>query len=309
MQNEIKTRPQWSARRKFFALAALALVLVLVVLVSIRLITGQGFGLRSLPRNLLSTARAVIHSQEVKGYSQGEYTNIIFLHHSTGENLVNQGGIREQLSEAGYDFWNQGYNSIGLRGPDGETTGFAYPVPRDNTDPDGLARVFNQRAYSWPINTLSGLLQYEVIMIKSCFAPTSKITSDQQLAQYQEYYLQIRDTIDRYPDKVFIILTQPPLNPAETNPEEAKRARALASWLKADEYLDNHPNLFVFDLFDVLALDESTSPEFSMLRPEYRNGSDSHPSQTANEEIGPLLVDFVIDVIQRFHSESVDSSG
>ena len=30
---------------------------------------------------------------------------IIFLHHSCGENLINQGGVREGLTALGYDFY------------------------------------------------------------------------------------------------------------------------------------------------------------------------------------------------------------
>jgi hypothetical protein len=280
----------------------LAFILLAAVLFSIRLVTGKGLGLRSLPRSVLSMVKAVGDSATVKSYNQGEYTNVIFLHHSTGENLIVQGGVRERLAQAGYDFWDQGYNQPGLHGPDGKPTGYSYNVPGDNTDPDGLARIFSQRVYSLPINTFSGLLQHEVILTKSCFAPTSNISNDEQLAQYERYYVEMRDSISPHPDKIFVILTQPPLNPAETNPQEAIRARKLANWLKSDEYLNSYPNLFIFDLFDYLAVGEPASPEYSMLRPEYRNGRDSHPNKTANEQIGPILVEFVKNTIQGFRA-------
>ena len=49
-------------------------------------------------------------------------------------------------------------------------------------------------------------MQYDVIAFKSCF-PTSNIQSDEQLADYKSYYLSIRDRMDEYPYKVFIVVT------------------------------------------------------------------------------------------------------
>jgi hypothetical protein len=291
------------SRSPFFKrFVTLWLIIGLFTFLPVILLSGRGLGLRNIPRSLFSLVRSVISSSNVKSYSTGNYTNIVFLHHSTGEKLIEEGHVREIFLQAGYNFWDHGYNYQGLRGPDGIFTGYSYNVPGDNTDPDGLARIFNQRVFSLPLNTFSGLLQHEVIITKSCFAPTSKITSDEQLEQYKRYYLEIRDSMSHHADKLFLVLTQPPLNPAETDPEEAIRARELANWLKSDKYLNGYPNLFTFDLFDNLAVGDPASPEYSMLRPEYRNGIDSHPNQVANEQIGPLLVDFVVNTIQGFRS-------
>jgi hypothetical protein len=232
--------------------------------------------------------------------SKGNYENIIFLHHSTGDHLIEQGSVRELLTEAGFKFWDQSYNYLGLRDPKGNLTGYSYSVPRDNTDPDGLAVVFQQSVYDLPMNTLSGLLQHEVIVFKSCFAPASNIASEEQLQQYKEYYLSIREKVDQYPDKLFILVTQPPLNPAETNPEEARRARLLANWLISEDYLGDRENLFAFDLFDYLAIDNPDSVENNMLAEPYRAGRDSHPNEKANQEVGPIFADYIIDVIKEY---------
>ncbi|MCK4784493.1 MAG: hypothetical protein KAV87_12130, partial [Desulfobacteraceae bacterium] len=100
--------------------------------------------------------------------------------------------------------------------------------------------------------------------------------------------------------KVFIVVTPPPLNPAGTDAEAAVRARTFADWLKSDEYLSGHPNVFTFDFFDYLAEDDPTTSDYNMLRAEYREDSDSHPNQTANETIGPVFVDFIIDAVQEY---------
>jgi len=277
-----------------------AVILATLAFVGVRLISGHSLGLwtfvSSRIRFASSLGRAALDSRSVTANNQGNHTNIVFLHHSTGSNLIEQGYIRRLFSEAGYEFWDHGYNLQGLRRPDGSETGYSYNVPDDNTDPDGLASIFSQRAYSLPLNTFSGLLQHEVIIFKSCF-PVCNIANDDQFEQYKEYYRHMRDVMDQYLGKVFIVVTPPPLNPASTDPEAAARARALADWLGSDEYLKGHSNVFTFDFFNHLAEGDPASPEYNMLRAEYREGTDSHPNRMANEALGPLFVDFIIDVL------------
>ncbi len=219
---------------------------------------------------------------------------ILFLHHSVGQALIDQGGVREGLADLGYEFYDHGYNSDGLRLADGSYTGTNFDVPDDNTDPDGLANIFAQPLHDPPDNTFSHLMQYDVILTKSCF-PTSSIGDDAQLAEYQSYYLSMRDRMDTLPGKLFILLTQPPQVPGNSNPGEAARARALADWLASDEFQAGHPNLRVFDLFDRLA-----GPD-NFLRPEYRvDNYDAHPNERANRAIGPQLVAFIDQAIQGY---------
>ncbi|MBN1965457.1 MAG: hypothetical protein JW910_12480 [Anaerolineae bacterium] len=219
---------------------------------------------------------------------------IIFMHHSTGENLIAQGGVREGFAALGYEFWDHGYNGDGLADPQGNVTGISYDVPDDNTDPDGWYTVFQQPFTEPPTNTLSDMLQYDVIIFKSCF-PASNIYDDEMLATYQEYFLTIRDTVDQYPDKIFIAFSTPPLVPNETDAEAAARARQWSEYLTSDEFLAGHPNLFVFDFFSLLA------DENGYLRTEFRGDEwDSHPNTLANETVGPLFVAFVDEVSRNF---------
>lgn len=219
---------------------------------------------------------------------------IIFLHHSCGENLINEGNVREGLTALGYEFYDHGYNGDGLRLADGSYAGLDFGVPDDNTDPDGLANIFSQPLHDPPDNTFSHLMTYDVIAFKSCF-PVSNIGDDHQLAEYQRYYLFIRDRIDQYPHKLFIVVTQPPQVPGSSNLEEARRARALADWLRSDEFLAGHPNLTTFDFFGLLA------GEDNFLRAEYRyDDYDAHPNSHANAAIGPQFVAFIDQAIRYF---------
>jgi hypothetical protein len=219
---------------------------------------------------------------------------IIFMHHSTGANLIAQGGVREGFTALGYEFWDHGYNDDGLVDPAGNWLGVNWDVPGDNTDPDGWYAIFNQPVTDPPSNTFSHMLQADVIIFKSCF-PTSNIDSEQMLADYKNYYLSIRDVIDQHPDKLFIPFTPPPLVPNETTPENAARARRWVEFLTSDEYLAGHPNMVVFDFFHLLA------DENGFLRAEYRGDEwDSHPNEYANQVNGPIFVAFVDQAIRAF---------
>ena len=246
--------------------------------------TGSFFVFCILLGVILATSRPVL----------AQTTRIIFLHHSCGHNLIEQGGVREGLTALDYEFYDHGYNGDGLRLADGSHTGTNFDVPGDNTDPDGFAEIFRQPLHDPPDNTFSHLMQYDVIAFKSCF-PVSNIADDYQLNEYKSHYLSIRDRIEQYPDKIFIIVTQPPQVPPESNSDEAARARAFTVWLQSDEYLAGHPNLFVFDFFGHLAGDDN------FLRPEYRlDEYDAHPNERANRDIAPLFVAFVDRAIRSY---------
>jgi hypothetical protein len=227
--------------------------------------------------------------------SKADFRRVIFLHHSVGANLIEQGDVRQGLTDLGYEFSDHGYNEDGLVLADGTRTGRSFDVSGDNTDPDGLAAIFAQPLHDPPDNTFSNLMQYDVIAFKSCF-PTSHIESDAQLAEYKSYYLSIRGRIDQYPNKVFIVITPPPEIPFDTDPEVAARARAFADWLTSDEYLSGHPNVFTFDLFDLLA-----DPTTNTLRPGYQTDEhDAHPNELANRAVGPLFVSFIDRAVETY---------
>jgi hypothetical protein len=225
----------------------------------------------------------------------GEFRRVMFLHHSCGHNLIDQGGVRQHLTNLGYEFYDHCYNEEGLRLADGSYAGMNFDVPGDNTDPDGLAFIFAQPLHDPPDNTFSHLMQYDVIAFKSCF-PTSLIESDEMLAQYKSYYLSIRDRADQYPNKIFIAVTQPPEIPNDTDAAMAGRARAFTNWVASDEYLGGHPNVFTFNFFDLLA-----DPSTNMLRSEYQlDPYDAHPNELANQTIGPIFADFIDQAIKTY---------
>jgi hypothetical protein len=226
--------------------------------------------------------------------AQEKPVRIIFMHHSTGLGVITQGEVRERFTALGYEFWDHGYNEEGLTDAAGNTLGINWSVPDDNTDPDGWYGIFNQPVTSPASNTFSHMLEFDVIVFKSCF-PTSDIQSEEQFEDYRRYYSSIRDVIDQHPDKLFIAFTTPPLVPNSTSPEAAARARRWADYLTSDDYLAGHPNMVVFDFFSLLADNDG------FLRSEYRADEwDSHPNELANRTVGPLLVQFVDQAFRAF---------
>ena len=226
-------------------------------------------------------------------------TNVFFLHHSTGRYLLDEGGVRATLAAYNQsrgthvELWDHDYNSIGLRNPDGAYLGYGYDIPDDNTDPDGLYVLWTTSN-----SAREQILQnHQVIAFKSCF-PASEITSDTQLDQRQNWYLAMRDVFDQHPDKVFIVISQPPLHRLATNATQAARARAFADWLGSSAYLSGHPNVRFFDLFDHLAAPDDGSATANMLRWEYERShtdTDSHPNVLANQTVAPDFTDFLVD--------------
>lgn len=244
---------------------------------------------------LLSSVMAfAVHPSLPAAAQDADRLSIIFMHHSTGLGLLQEGEVREAFTRRGYDFWDHGYNEEGLVDPAGNYLGINWDVPGDNTDPDGWYQIFNQPYTDPPTNAFSHMLQHDVIIFKSCF-PNADITSEDQLEEYQRYFLSIRDVMDRHPDKLFIAFTLPPLVPNETSPENAARARRWAEYLTSDDFLAGHPNVFVFDFFSYLA------DEDGFLRAEYRGDEwDSHPNTLANQTVGPLFVEFVVQAIDSY---------
>jgi len=303
METTIRKNPILKIGAVFF----IVFIALFICLVAFRMITGKSLGLRSFVSQKFYSAknlgRAVLASSTVKSTSD-DFSNIVFVHHSVGNNLIKDGNVRELFLVTGYQLWDHGYNEQGLRKPDGTSTGYNYNIPGDNTNPGSFYRILNQTEYPIPINAYSGLLQHDVLVLKSCFRPTNNIRSDEQLEQYKIWYLDMRDEMDQHPEKVFIILTPPPLNPAETNLEEATRARAFSEWLKSDEFLSGHPNIYTFDYYDYLAVSDPASPEHNMLQEQYRIADDSHPNKHANETISPIFVELISNSIEEYKSLS-----
>jgi hypothetical protein len=244
---------------------------------------------------------------------------IIFLHHSTGADLIKYGQVRPMFKKLApsVEFWDHGYDDeqirgfsrlsapfqrhiYGLRDATGAKQPYSFHVPRQNTDPDGLSEIFSQSAVRPPANAFSYLLEFDTIVFKSCF-PVTAIRSDEQLETYKQYYRTIRSRSDEHPSHLFIPMTPPPLRASLTNRAQARRARAFSRWMMSFDFHGGRKNLVPYDFFDALATPES-DPLPNVLQPQFCRWIwiDSHPNASANRTVAPLWVEAILTAIARF---------
>ena len=233
--------------------------------------------------------------------------NFMFVHHSTGRNLMRDSGVRSLLQlhkdrgGTAIELWDHDYHSdntyTGIIEPDSTVhPGWSYGQEANNIQPSGYYEIFcNGSAFRDSLFN-----RHDVIVLKNDHS-TGDIVSDTQLASYQSDYLQIRDVLDLYPEKRFILVSGPPRRPEDISNAEADRARAFYDWLQGPEFMNGHPHISFYDLFDLLAYpDTATDPERNMLRSEYQRPytmTDSHPNEYANSVIGPQFASMLIRVV------------
>ncbi len=229
---------------------------------------------------------------------------ILFIHHSTGGNLIREGKLRDEIKkrDSTIQFWDHNYNLYpifslffaaftnhkGLSDDKSMLTGSDYNIVLSNNSPKEYADIFSGN----PNNlTLKLILDYDVIIFKNCY-PTTKVTTEKQLKDDIKYYQIIRDSLKKYPEKKFILLTPPPERKETTTKGNAKRAKKLISILTSDNFIKDTDNLYVFDFYKLLA------DEDGYLKKEYTKlfVKDSHPNKKANEIIAPVFAEYLVEV-------------
>lgn len=218
---------------------------------------------------------------------------VIFLHHSTGRNLLNRGDVRTHLASLNPNIrlWDHDYNlksycECGLHDADGVWLNRDYDLPNNagdlGTDVRGLHIL-------WTGNYAGkdSLLTYDVIVFKSCF-PNARISSDAMLQDYQTWYTDIISELQFYSDKKFLLLGFPPLIRERTTVEEADRARTFINWLETQ----CSGNVYFMPYFDLLA------DETNCLKVEYQiSANDSHPNSFADSVVGPIFAQYISSLV------------
>lgn len=238
---------------------------------------------------------------------------LIFIHHSTGENWLadGYGDLGRTLGQNNYFVSDTNYgwgpNAIGDR----------TDIPnwmewfRSAETPTYMNALFTESGQkSYFTRTLSDPVgENQIILFKSCF-PNSELWGNpgDPPGDYEEMsvsgakyvYNQLLKYFATRPDKLFVVITAPPLSDSTY----AANARAFNLWLVNDWLRENNyalNNVAVFDFYNVL-----TSPD---AHHRFNNGSlehvigssdtlyypsgDDHPSEAgsrkASEEFVPLL--------------------
>jgi hypothetical protein len=212
---------------------------------------------------------------------EGREPRFLFIHHSTGEGFLDDGGMRGMLDDAGFEVHNATYGDKWFG---------------ENTDPEHFPKTFTTYYDDMIGWDLPNGQYYDIVAFKSCF-PASCIESNDMLQDYYGYYNTVKNAVRQHPETLFIPFSTPPLVPEYIEPVEAARARTFANWLEG-EYSDGEYNIRSYNLFDVLAGDESGSGDFNRLRYEYQDDPyDSHPNSTANEAVAEDFTDWLTSLV------------
>jgi hypothetical protein len=239
---------------------------------------------------------------------------LIFIHHSTGQNWLTDdyGNLGKTLGQNNYFVSDTNYGW----GPDG--IGDRTDIPnwpewfRSASTPTYMNALYNESGhgdyYTRTLADPGG--QNQIIMFKSCFPnsalegnPNDPPSADGWLTvgHAKWVYNQILQYFGAHPEKLFIVITAPPLQDGTY----AANARAFNQWLVNDWLSDNNytkTNVAVFDFYNVLtgpnnhhrylsgAIQHVYTPGMNTL---YYPSGDDHPSvagsQKATNEFVPWL--------------------
>lgn len=205
---------------------------------------------------------------------------LIFIHHSTGENWLadDNGDLGKALMQANYFVSDTNYGWGPTWGPDKVPVGDMTDIGqwwiwfRSTESSDIMNRVYLEDGKHAEYTRFSAgpVGENEIIMFKSCFPnsalqgsvsdPVPPIDSNSlktdgawseyhTVANAKGIYLDLLEYFRTRPDKLFIIVTAPPLSDGKY----AANARAFNNWL-VNDYLDNYPgkNVFVYDFYTVM---------------------------------------------------------
>lgn len=237
--------------------------------------------------------------------------NAIFLHHSVGGQLYNQGNVAS---------WVKTYNSV--HGTDFQITPRTFPdvpYPWVNYPYDYWNLWVNNNCdNSNPnIECLASIAsKCGLVIFKHCFPGASigpdtgkpDITSSRQtLENYKLQYRALRTLMDGMPDKKFMVWTLIPLHRLETTTDEATRAHEFVEWVKNDWLTEDgkkHPNIFIFDYYSLTA-ELNANPvngKQYCLKYEYEASHTeigSHPNSLDYQTIGPIFAQAVVNVLAK----------
>lgn len=237
---------------------------------------------------------------------------LIFIHHSVGENWLTDdyGNLGRELAANNYFVSDTNYGW----GPDtiGDRTDIVnwrewFTGPES---PRYLDAVFHESgqhsSYTRTFDDPGG--ENQIILFKSCFPNSALEGSPNDAPDPNEGYTvghakyvynELLTTFLAHPDKLFIVITSPPLQ----DPAYAENARAFDDWLLNDWLTDYpYPNVAVFDFKAILTAPDNhhryTDGQIERITEHgntlvYDSDGDDHPnpegSQKATEEFIPLL--------------------
>ena len=215
-------------------------------------------------------------------------TTALFIHHSVGQQIIHDGGLRQKLSAdiASLELWDHDYNQLGLSNAAGSPLGISFPIPGDNTDPDGLLTILRgiEAGEPWAESATT----FDVLVLKSCF-PNNAIHSDAATTSLKRVYQEMRDVALALPQAVLLV-SSPPLGFEATRPDQAARAAEIAAWLGSHW---TGPRLEHANIFDTLAYHSGPARGTLRLRYRRKHPGDSHLGVAGAEAAARTIVSAV----------------
>ncbi len=226
--------------------------------------------------------------------------NILFLHHSTGNNIWS-GGVKQ---------W---FENIQSKKPYHITEQW-FPVNYGN-NPYDYWNIWVKHAGDSPFQyepTLEMITkEFDVVVFKHCF-PVSSINDEgtkgsadspvKTIQNYKAQYNALSAKLSEFPRTKFIVWTGAALTKAATSPENAKRAGAFFDWVRT-EWDKPGDNIYLWD-FQKL---ETGGGQY-LLDNYAVDPADSHPNKTFSEKVAPLFCQRIVDVIEG-RGDSGDKTG
>lgn len=275
--------------RKILLFVILSLVIIIVFGFSFLYI----FSLSQNRRTGDSTIKQLTAPTNTSTALTSDQIRIIFLHHSTGEIIWNNG------VPSYFDSYNSEHNSnykiSELAYPSQEYAWDNYPYDYWNI----WVNHGNEDSYMGQA-TLKQLTQnYNVIIFKHCF-PVSYVeedngegditSSEKTIANYKLQYQSLKQKMHEFPNTKFILWTGAALKQSETNQAQAERANEFFNWVK-NTWDVAGDNIYIFDF-------RSLETEGGLyIKDEYAS-EDSHPNESFAKRVAPIFSQKVIDIIE-----------
>ncbi len=266
----------------------------------------------------LTISILLIGCQEAYDHSE---TNILFLHHSTGEIIwngrtpsvivrvarkINEKLARRVAPEGILPKFFDDYNKTNATQYRITEQIFPNATPYGwNNFPFDYYNIWVRNAGDKPYMgepTLEVLTrQYQVIIFKHCF-PVCYIDEDQEpsdinssaktIGNYKLQYLALRDKLHQFPNTKFILFTGAALTRASVSEDNAKRANLFFDWVLTDWDLPGD-NIYIWDMYAL-----QTEGGF-YFKDEYAiSPTNSHPNSAFAVKVASLLFNRIIDIIE-----------
>ena len=219
---------------------------------------------------------------------------IIFLHHSTGENIWN-GGVPEW-----FDNWNtQNGTNYQIEEMDFPTDVYGWEnYPYDYWKIWSKSDITD---YFMEQPTLKKLTaDYDVIVWKHCY-PVSEIIESNMLTQnvvsktiqnYKIHYDKIKEYMKGYPNTKFIAWTPAVQTSSLINEGQASRTKEFADWVRY-EWDEQGDNIFIWDFYHW-----ETDGGLYMKDAYAEDPTDPHPNASFSESVAKYFAQRVVSVIE-----------